>query len=147
MSDDARHTDEAPPSDALIEFRDAHAKGMDALRRGDYDALSEAIGEEASAIDRQAVEIEGFAAAARQIAKARSGNVPEGMSTGDLVITPGAERFVVRRYSSPGGTPTYTDVAGYRLRDDAQAAACALCSAGCCVWLADADGHLTRVHC
>lgn len=147
MSDDARQKDEAPPSDALIEFRDAHAKGMDALRRGDYDALSDAIGEEATLIDRQAVEIEGFKAAARQVAKAQTKMATASVSTGDLVITRGDDTFVVRRYTLTDGAPTYMDVAGYRWRADAQAAACALCTAGCCVWLADADGHLSRVHC
>ena len=40
-------------ADAKDEFCEAHKKGMDALRRGDYDAVLEAIAAESGAIEKQ----------------------------------------------------------------------------------------------
>jgi hypothetical protein len=41
-------------AESAREFRDAHHDGMAALQRGDLEALSDAIADEAAAIDRHA---------------------------------------------------------------------------------------------
>jgi hypothetical protein len=70
-------------------------------------------------------------------------------SMGDLVVSTAGETFLLQRYSAVAvdGTPADADLSGYCGREDAQEAACELCSTERAVRFADITGRLTLVGC